>query len=62
MDTTTLAGLPREAEEQHGRYEPTAPEHHRADWYAAFIEARRQGRTPEQAYRDASAFLEAARR
>jgi hypothetical protein len=61
MDVTTLAALLREAEEQHGRYEPSAPAHHWADWYAAFIDARRQGRTPEDAYRDASAALAAAR-
>jgi hypothetical protein len=62
MDVTSLAELLREAEEHHGRYEPSAPKHHWADWYAAFIEARRQGRTPDEAYADASAVLEAARR
>jgi hypothetical protein len=62
MDVTTLAELLREAEDQHGHYEPSAPKHHWADWYAAFIVARRQGRTPDEAYRDASAVLEAARR
>ena len=62
MDVTSLAELLREAEEQHGHYEPSAPKHHWADWYAAFIVARRQGRTPDEAYRDASAALEAARR
>ncbi|TWF75261.1 hypothetical protein FHX44_111145 [Pseudonocardia hierapolitana] len=62
MDVTTLAELLREAEDQHGHYEPSAPKHHWADWYAAFIVARQQGRTPDEAYRDASAVLEAARR
>jgi hypothetical protein len=62
MDVTSLAELLREAEEQHGRYEPSAPKHHWADWYAAFIVARRQGRTPDEAYDEASAVLEAARR
>jgi hypothetical protein len=61
MDVTTLAELLREAEDQHGHYEPSAPEHNWADWYAAFIVARRQGRTPDEAYGDASAVLEAAR-
>ncbi|GAA4853158.1 hypothetical protein ACFQ34_01700 [Pseudonocardia benzenivorans] len=60
MDTTVLAGLLREAEEQHGRYEPTAPPHHWSDWYAVFIRARELGRAPEEAYRDASAALAAA--
>ena len=40
------------------RYEPTAPKHHWSDWYAAYIVAREQGRTPEEAYADAVAHLE----
>ena len=62
MDVAALAELLREAEENHGRYEPTAPKHHWSDWYAAFIVARQQGRSPEEAYRDASAALDATRR
>jgi predicted RNase H-like HicB family nuclease len=62
MDAAALAELLHEAEEQHGHYEPTAPEHHWWDWYAAFIVARQQGKTPEEAYREASAALEEARR
>ncbi len=60
MDVATLAELLREAEEHHGRYEPTAPKHHWWDWYAAFIVARQQGRSPDEAYQDASAALEAS--
>ncbi len=60
MDVATLAELLRDAEEQHGRYEPTAPKHHWWDWYALYIVARRQGRSPDEAYRDASAALESA--
>jgi hypothetical protein len=59
MDAATLAGLLREAEEQHGHYEPTAPAHHWSDWYAPFIAARGSGRTSEEAYRDASAAVAA---
>jgi hypothetical protein len=58
MDVTRLAPLLREAEEQHGHYEPAAPAHHWSDWYAAYIVAREQGRDPDQAYRDASAALQ----
>jgi hypothetical protein len=61
-DAPALAELLREAEEHHGRYEPTAPKHHWSDWYAAFIVARRQGRSPDEAYSDASVALEAAQR
>jgi hypothetical protein len=61
MDAATLAELLRETEEQHGHYEPSAPSHRWSDWYAAYIVARQQGRAPDEAYRDASAVLEAAR-
>lgn len=62
MDTTTLAGLLREAEEHHGRYEPNSPPHHWADWYAGFIVAREKGRTDEQAVADATLGVEGAPR
>ncbi len=62
MDTAALAELLREAEEQHSHYEPTAPKHHWSDWYAAFMVARQRGKTAEEAYREASTGLEAARR
>ena len=62
MDAAALAELLRETEERHGSYEPTAPKHRWSDWYAAYIVARQQGRTPDKAYRDASAALEAAQR
>nr|WP_296067786.1 VOC family protein [uncultured Actinoplanes sp.] len=59
-DTAALAELLHEAEEQHGRYEPTAPKHDWWDWYAPFIVARRQGRSQEEAYEDASSALAAS--
>jgi hypothetical protein len=59
-DSAALAELLHEAEEHHGQYEPTAPKHHWWDWYAAYVVAREQGRTPDQAYGDASAALAAA--
>ena len=58
MDVATLTDLLREAEERHGRYEATAPEHHWSDWYAAFVTAREQGSTPEQAAGDAARYVE----
>ena len=61
MDAAELATLLREAEENHGRYEPTAPKHHWADWYAPFIVARRAGRTTDEAYADATRTLEGSR-
>ena len=61
-DVSGLAELLREAEDHHGRYEPTAPAHHWSDWYAPYIVARQLGRNPDEAYQDASAALEATRR
>jgi catechol 2,3-dioxygenase-like lactoylglutathione lyase family enzyme len=52
-DVATLTSLLREAEEHHGAYEATAPKHHWSDWYAAYIVARQQGKTPEEAAADA---------
>jgi hypothetical protein len=60
MDVANLAELLRETEEQHGHYEPSAPKHRWSDWYAAYIVARQQGRSSDEAYRDASAFLAAS--
>jgi catechol 2,3-dioxygenase-like lactoylglutathione lyase family enzyme len=49
IDVATLTELLRETEEHHGAYEATAPKHHWSGWYAAYIVARVQGRTPEEA-------------
>ena len=62
MDVATLTELLREAEKHHGEYEPTAPKHHWSGWYAAYIVAREQGRTPEEAAKDGALHLEGARR
>jgi len=62
MDVATLAELLRETEEHHGAYEATAPKHHWSDWYAAYIVARQNGRTPDEAAADAGRYMEAARR
>ena len=62
LEVAALADLLREAEDQHGRYEPTAPAHHWWDWYATYIVARRLGRTPDEAYREATVTLEASPR
>jgi len=49
LDIVTLTDLLRETEQRHGEYEPTAPKHHWSEWYAAYIVAREQGKTPEEA-------------
>jgi hypothetical protein len=62
MDVETLADLPREAEEHHGPYEKTAPKHHWSGWYAAYIVAREQGKTPEEAAKAGALHMEGAPR
>jgi catechol 2,3-dioxygenase-like lactoylglutathione lyase family enzyme len=59
-DVAVLADFLHEAEEQHGRYEGTAPKHDWWNWYAPYMVARRLGRTPDEAYSEASASLEAS--
>ena len=49
LDVSTLTELLRETEQHHGEYEPTAPKHHWSGWYAAYIVARQDGKTPEEA-------------
>jgi catechol 2,3-dioxygenase-like lactoylglutathione lyase family enzyme len=49
LDVATLTDLLQDAENGHGKYEPTAPKHHWSAWYAAYIVARQQGKAPEEA-------------
>jgi hypothetical protein len=58
MDVATLTGLLKEAEEHHGPYEASAPPHHWSGFYAAYIVAREEGRSPDQADQDARAHME----
>jgi hypothetical protein len=58
MDVETLAGLLREAEEHHGPYEASAPKHHWSGFYAAYIIARQEGRSPEEADQEARRYMD----
>jgi catechol 2,3-dioxygenase-like lactoylglutathione lyase family enzyme len=62
LDVETLIPLLREAEERHGEYERTAPKHHWSEWYGAYIVAREQGKTPEEAVKEGSRHMESAGR
>ena len=62
LDVATLTGFLREAEIRHGQYQATAPKHHWSDWYAAYIVAREQGRTPEEAVKDGALHMESVLR
>ncbi len=58
LDVTTLTKLLLETEKRHSEYEPTAPKHHWSDWYAAYIVARENGRTSDEAAEDAKFHIE----
>ena len=57
MDIASLADLLHEAEGQHGAYEAVAPPHDWWDWYAAYIDARQSGSTPEDASEAAGRYM-----
>src|ERR1051326_484199 len=61
FDVTTMTALLRETEEHHGKYEPTAPKHHWSGWYAAYMVARQEGKTPEEAANEAQIHIEGAK-
>jgi catechol 2,3-dioxygenase-like lactoylglutathione lyase family enzyme len=61
LDVPDLTKLLREAEEHHGAYEASAPKHHWSDWYAGYIVAREQGKTPDEAVRYGKENVEAGR-
>jgi catechol 2,3-dioxygenase-like lactoylglutathione lyase family enzyme len=58
VDVANMTQLLREAEERHGAYEATARKHHWSDWYAPYIVARAQGRTPEDAAVEAALHMQ----
>jgi hypothetical protein len=57
MDTAQLAELLHETEGQHGAYEAVAPPHNWWDWYAAYVDARRRGRSSEEAVVSAGRYM-----
>jgi len=61
LDVATLTDLLQEAEKHHGEYEPTAPKHHWSGWYAAYIVARQDGKSPEEAAKDGKIHIEGSR-
>jgi catechol 2,3-dioxygenase-like lactoylglutathione lyase family enzyme len=61
LDVRTLTEVLREAETRHGEYTANAPKHHWSDWYAAYVAARENGKTPDEAAKDAAFHIEASR-
>ena len=58
MDVASLTELLKEAEEHHGPYEAEAPKHHWSGFYAAYVIAREEGRTPDEADADARKYMD----
>jgi hypothetical protein len=58
MDVETLTGLLKEAEQHHGPYEASAPKHHWSGFYAAYIVAREDGKSPDEADADARRYMD----
>ena len=58
LDVPTMIELLREAEQRHGAFEPTAPKHHWSDFYGAYMVARAEGKTPEQAFEEGARNVE----
>lgn len=57
MDVAQLAELLRETASRHDPYEKSSPPHHWWDWYAAYMNARQAGQSPEDASVAASRYM-----
>ena len=61
MDVAELADLLRETAEHHDHFEKIAPKHDWWDWYAAYMTARQEGSTPDEASTAAATYMEKER-
>ncbi len=57
MDIESLATLLHETAEHHGAFEAVAPPHDWWDWYAAYMDARQSGRSPDEASAAAGRYM-----
>ena len=57
MDIAARAELLHETAERHGAFEAVAPPHDWWDWYAAYMDARDHGGTPDEAGADAGRYM-----
>jgi len=57
MDVEELAQLLNETAEHHDAFEQVAPKHDWWDWYAAYMHARTNGGSPEQASDAARTYM-----
>ena len=56
-DVGALADLLHETADHHGSFEKVAPPHNWWDWYAAYMDARQRGSTPEAASTAAGRYM-----
>ena len=56
-DVGALADLLHETADHHGSFEAVAPPHNWWDWYAAYLDARQRGSTPEEASAAAGKYM-----
>ena len=57
MDIAARAQLLHETSERHGAFEAVAPPHDWWDWYAAYMIAREQGSTPDEAAASGNRYM-----
>ena len=61
VDVPALAELLHETSLRHGAFEAVAPPHDWWDWYAAYMDARQAGSTPEEASARAGRYMQDAK-
>jgi hypothetical protein len=57
MDVASLAELLHETAQRHDAYEKVAPPHDWWDWYAAYMDARQSGSSPDEASAAADRYM-----
>jgi hypothetical protein len=57
MDVASLADLLHETAERHDPFEKASPPHDWWDWYAAYMDARQSGSTPDEASDAAGRYM-----
>lgn len=57
MDVAELAELLLETSVRHGSFEAVAPPHDWWDWYAAYMDARQNGSSPDEAAAAADLYM-----
>ena len=57
MEIQALADLLHETSERHGAFEAVTPPHDWWDWYAAYMHAREDGSTSQEAVASAGRYM-----